>query len=351
MSTFAVTIERIASIWPHSNADRLELARLASMTFQFAVAKGIYQSGDQVVYFPLDSLLPQDLIDRLGLDGKLSGKQKNRIKTVRLRGEISQGVVAPIAEVLPAGQYVEGQDVTTVLGVEKYEPPAVVDTNGRLTALPATVGVYDIEGADRFPDVAEALMDVPAIITEKLEGSHFAATLEADGTFSVSQRRHRIEPVPGAEHTWWKVARQMDLRAKCEALMAAYPGAQVVTLRGEMVGPRIQGNIYGLADHRVYLFEAEINGQAISAPEFAALIVQMEWADQAVPHLLRAETTLREWLAGRSVAKASNGASQINPSVAREGIVIRPAAEGWHDRIGRLIIKQRSPEYLAGADT
>src|SRR5262249_36585692 len=79
MSTFAVSIERIASVWAHNNADRLEMARLTSMSYQFVIAKGSFKAGDRVVYFPIDSLLPEPLITVLGLTGKLAGQAANRV--------------------------------------------------------------------------------------------------------------------------------------------------------------------------------------------------------------------------------------------------------------------------------
>src|SRR5258708_3194899 len=94
MSSFAVSLERIAAVWNHTNADRLEMAEVESMSYQFVIAKGSCKAGDRVVYFPIDSLLPDALIETIGLKGKLAGPAGNRIKTVRLRGEISQGVVA-----------------------------------------------------------------------------------------------------------------------------------------------------------------------------------------------------------------------------------------------------------------
>src|SRR5215470_1276464 len=93
MSTFAVTVERIGRIWKHDNADLLEMASLEGKAYDFVVGKGDFQSGDTVIYFPVDSLLPDWICSRLNLTGKLAGRDKNRVKTVRLRGNISQGVV------------------------------------------------------------------------------------------------------------------------------------------------------------------------------------------------------------------------------------------------------------------
>lgn len=71
MSEFAVTIERIGEVWNHPNADRLDLARVDGMSFQFIVGRDQYKVGDLVVYFPIDSLLPQNIVEKLGLVGKL----------------------------------------------------------------------------------------------------------------------------------------------------------------------------------------------------------------------------------------------------------------------------------------
>lgn len=355
MSTFAVTIERIADVWAHTNADRLEMAKVASMSYQFVIAKGSFQASDLVVYFPIDSLLPENVIRLIGLEGKLSGKEKNRVKTVRLRGEISQGVVASPALLLPdwdSGSYVEGQDVTERLGVEKYEAPPVASQAGTLVSLPPLVSVYDIEGAERFVSLVESLLDEPVFITEKLEGSHFSATIYKDGEIAVCQRRYKIEPVESAEHDWHKAARLSGLRDKLPALKAEIERqrgepVEVVTVRGEMIGAHIQGNYYKLPAQMVKAFEIEVNGQPVSAPEFLALAQQFEI--EHVP-VLAADVTLREWLGDRSLADASNGVSEINTTLAREGIVIRPARERREDLIGRVIIKQRSPVYLATSD-
>jgi RNA ligase (TIGR02306 family) len=356
MSIFAVSIERIEKVWPHTNADRLSLAKLASMTYQFVIGKEQYQAGDLVVYFPIDSLIPQPIIEQLGLTGKLSGAEKNRVKTARLRGEISQGIVGSPALLLPdwsPERYHEGQDVAALLGVTKYDPPPVISMEGNLVPLPAMVSVYDIEGAERFASIVEQyLMDAPVLITEKLEGSHFSISIDEGGEIAVSQRRYRIEPVEGVEHDWHKVARLSGLREKMPALREAVQDAlgkvpHVVNVRGEMIGPGIQGNYYKLPTQTVRIFEIEADGQPLDAPLFLQLAEQ--FGIETAP-VLSVGATLREWLAGQTVAAASNGTSVIAPHLAREGIVIRPLREQTDLNLGRVVIKQRSPEYLAGSD-
>jgi RNA ligase (TIGR02306 family) len=354
MSTFGVTIERIAKIWPHPNADRLEMAQLASMTFQFVIPKAQYQVGDLVAYFPVDSLLPPPVIEKLGLVGKLSGREKNRVKTVRLREQISQGVVAMPQSLLEnISELHEGQDITALVGVTKYEPPVIPSQAGNLVRLPQMVSVYDIEGAERIADLIVAyLMDQPVLITEKLEGSHFAASLLGDGSVAISQRQYRIEPVAEKEHDWHKAAR-------ISGIADALPGIKttleellnhpidVLTVRGEVLGPGVQKNIYKLPNHQVYAFDIEVNGAAVNADLYLAMVAQFN-----LPHapVLAVGVTLRDWLDGETLAEASNGPSVLNAETLREGVVIHPMIEMRDGKIGRVIVKQRSPEYLSTSD-
>lgn len=225
MSEFAVTIEMIGEIREHTNADRLEMATLRGKDYDFVVMKGQFQPGDTVVYFPVDSILPEWVTNALGLTGKLAGKEQNRVKTIKLRGNISQGVVASPATFAthqPALKAAHpGDDVTALLGVEKYEPPVIPSQHGNLVPLPQLVGKYDIESAQNHVDLVSVLMDEPVYITEKLEGSHWSATWFAEtDSLVVCQRNYRIEPNNNGEHDWHKAARVGNYGDKLRAIAA-----------------------------------------------------------------------------------------------------------------------------------
>ena len=85
MSFFAVTTEEISEISNHPNADRLAIASLKGMGFSFIVGKETWKVGDQCLYFPLDAVLPDEILKVLGVEGKLAGAKKNRIKTIKKR--------------------------------------------------------------------------------------------------------------------------------------------------------------------------------------------------------------------------------------------------------------------------
>jgi RNA ligase (TIGR02306 family) len=356
MGKFAVEVVKIAKVWVHPDADRLELASVEGLDYQFCVGKGCCQPGDDVVFFPVDSLLPDPLSEHLGVKNFLSGKAKNRIKTVKLRGQISQGLTTPVEKVR---EYVEKQgsewalrwgtsDLAEALGVTKYEPPEISCKAGKLVRLPEGVPLYDIEGAQNFPEVANSLLGEKVCVTEKLEGTNFAISVDREGNLHVCQRSHAIVPDEAGEHDFWKVVRESGFEAKLRELRdKCFPG-QHVTLRGELVGPGIQKNIYKLAKRTVFFFDVLVDGTYLPVDAWIDVCDLFGFAKVPVITLTK---TLGEWLDGKGLQDASNGGSLLAVGVRREGVVIRPKAERHVPEIGRLIIKQRSPEYLAGTDT
>ena len=355
MAFFGVTRETIEKVWPHPNADRLDLATLAGVAFQFVVARNSFAAGERVVYFPVDSVLPAAVTDALGVTGKLAGKNKDRLKTVRLRGEISQGLVGPLSlldgldlpmDLSPAD---EAERIAAGLGVVKYDPPPVMSKGALLRPLPAGLSVYDIEGFERFADAAELLMDRPVVVTEKLEGTNLSVTHDPDTRRTyVNQRNYTVTLEDGADpaaNAYWAAAESAGLLALAETL--AIERRRPVTLYGELVGPKVQGNYYGLPRLGVYVFDLKVG------PNFAPyheLRLIAGANDVALAPLLAENVTLRAWLDGRTVAAASHGPSVLNPDRLREGVVVRPAVEEYVIGFGRLQLKQRDPVYLGETD-
>ena len=162
MSEFKTEVVRIR-IAPHPNADRLELAKIGD--YQSIVGKGVYTSGDLVAYIQEGSIVPQELLEELGLVGKLAGSSSDRVKAVRLRGILSQGICYPARE-----GWSEGDDVSEELGITKYTPPIPTSMSGEVfDAGPSRTVRYDIENIKRHPDV---LVEGERVrVTEKLHGT------------------------------------------------------------------------------------------------------------------------------------------------------------------------------------
>lgn len=349
MSTFKVSVETLEKVSPHPNADRLELGKLEGMSFQFVILKGKYQVGDRIVYFPVDSELPMPIIERLGLVGKLSGKKQNRVKTIKLRGEISQGLVSSL-DLLKNPDLPSGSDVTEELQVTKYEPTPKRSNAGDLLPLPQGVSAYDIEGADRFTHVAEMLMQQKVHITEKLEGMNFSVTILPDSKVMVNQRNYTIIPIEEKQHDFWKIAENSNLINVIKELWEQTGGT--LTVYGEFVGPGVQKNIYKLKTHCVYLFDILHDGKYFSAEKLTSTLDSvLEKCDSVIRQapVLSTNLPLENWLGGKTIQEASNDQSQLANTL-REGIVIKPMIEQEIYNFGRLILKQRSPEYLSKYD-
>jgi RNA ligase (TIGR02306 family) len=345
MSTFAVELKKIAKIYPHPNADKLELGQVEGMTYQFVVQKGLYNPGNEVIFFPIDSLLPQELIQQQGIANFMAGKDKNRVKTCRLRGEISQGYVAPansIKQYLKVGTLPD--NLTEALNVTKYEPPEIMTHSGNLVKLPEQVYYYDIEGCDRYPEIVEKLMEEKVFITEKLEGSNMATAIDIDKKIYVCQHGFAIENLPDREeHTFWQIARNEGLIDAVKLLQNDYYPDCTITIRSEALGS-IQGNYYNLKKHTTKIFDLEINRKALDFNDLMIILEKIKLKDKFVP-VLASDITLREWLNGRSLQLASGGKSALVDKI-REGIVIKPMKEQYIIGFGRLFIKQRDPLYL-----
>lgn len=374
MSYFGVTVEKIDTAEHHPNADRLDICTLVGMSFQFVTGRDQYKPGECVLYFPVDSIIPLELQGKMGVTGMLSGKNKDRVKTVRLRGEISQGLVGPqsLAEAcatvsddvcMTKSQW--GVEIAEWLGVTKYEPAPIESKAGNLLPLPCGLSVYDIEGAERNTDAVKRLMFEQVVVTEKLEGQNFSVTYDpvADRVY-VNQRRYTIEEIEAGEHRLWKLARSSGMIPTTDPLsglidvsflgyLAGIYAGQRITVYGEAYGPGVQGNIYDSRQMRLRLFDIKINDEFVDFPTFIGLVHMHFRIDYkflssnpiTVPILFTG--LLADWLQGKTIAHASSGPSALYTNVLREGVVIRPFIESRHPEIGRLIIKQRDPVYLA----
>jgi len=341
MAFFGVTREIIDKIVPHNKADRLEIATLKNIDFQFIIAKNSFKSGDECLYFPIDSLIPDELAHKLGVYKKLSGSQKDRIKCIRLRGEISQGIAGPI-DLLNGKDLSCSKEITKYLGVSKYEPTEIICKTAKLITLPIGLSKYDIEGTERNPDMISALMNQPVLITEKLEGSNYSVTWSAaEEKFFVNQRRHTIVPLENNLHMFWKVTYKLNIFNLIRSIQSVMGWSNKdVTLYGEFIGPGIQGNIYKLSEHTVRFFDLLVNGQYVDADVFNKIVDEK----LRVP-TISTNTTLAEWLNNKTIKEMSSGKSLLNNGTLREGIVIRPTVEQRYKN-GRLIVKKRDPIYL-----
>lgn len=168
MSNFQAPLVKL-TIKKHPSADRLEIAEVGG--YQCIVMKGEYKTGDLAVYIPEGAIVPAELIEKMGLTGRLAGPGKNRVKAIKLRKVLSQGLVCPLA-FLPEerGMTKLGDDCSALLGLTKHEPviPASMAGNVWKAGEERTIR-YDIENIKKYNRVLEDGEDV--VFTEKLHGT------------------------------------------------------------------------------------------------------------------------------------------------------------------------------------
>jgi len=385
MSTFAVEIRKIASVDIHPNANKLSLAKVEGLDYQFVTGLNEYQLGDLCVFFPIDSVLPLDLVKKIGLEGKLGGKQKDRVKTIKLRGSVSQGLCCKLS-ILPEASYKEGQDVTKLLGVLKYEldpdnAPNVKAPKSfwrkwawKLGLIPRHSGkdrhphasYYDIEGVQRYKAVIETLMDELVDVSEKLEGMNCSTVYEKGGhiaicsrnktTYEIDRKVSLIQRLKNkifqpkqkdCEHS--EAVKNSKIIEGIETLrntISGWKNAELIVW-GEILGPKANGNIYGMSEHKMLVFDLQVNGVWISRTEFYKYCALAGF--ETAP-IIVSGVTLRAYLNGKTALEVSDGESTYarlikDQKILREGIVIRPMIERNVNKLGRLILKARSPAY------
>jgi RNA ligase (TIGR02306 family) len=359
MSLFQVSIQKIAKITDISGADKIQLASLESIDFTFIIGKNSFQIGEQVVYFPLDSKLPETLIEKLGLTGKLKG---NRIKTLKLNrfGVFSQGFVSNINilnDLYLINANPTSEEITIFLGVTKWEAEEITNINNdkgvRKFILPSYVSKYDIESTQNFKEATNQLLEERVFITEKVEGQNHLTSIEIslDKTRKIHVCSRNLEIVPKEDEI---NENQFLLNSKnnktvefCNYLADRYNDN--VLVYGEQAGPCICGNIYKFTELKLFLFDIKIGQYWLTPDKFLNEINGFYGnnAKDIIVPILGFDIVLKDWLNGRTVIEASNGKSLLGKTN-REGIVIKPMSNIFLEGLrGRPVLKTRDPIYLA----
>ncbi|WP_406284276.1 RNA ligase (ATP) [Embleya sp. NBC_00896] len=353
MSTLRVTVERLV-VHTHPNADALELAQVG--LYRAVVAKGAYATGDIAVYIPEQAVLPDPLIEELGLTGRLAGSARNRVRAIRLRGELSQGIVcrpAALAGLDLEAALADGKDFADTLGIVKWVPPIPVHMSGEIVAAADLLPWVDIENVRRFPELFTP--GEPVVATEKIHGTACLYTyVAATGASLVSSKGFGAKSfglVRDEKNLYWRsvLAHRVEAAA---AELAARHGAARVGVFGEVFGQGVQDLGYGAqgrselpgyAAFDVVLADDSGAVRWLDAEEFADVLGGLDTVLPVVPTLYRGpydEAALLALAEGRETV--SGTAAHL-----REGIVVRPARERRSDVVGgRAIGKIVSGAYL-----
>jgi RNA ligase (TIGR02306 family) len=252
------TIETIKSVGPIEGADRIEAIGVRGWIC--VSGKGNFKVGDRCVYFEVDSALPLSMLQFAFLaDHKkiMNGKEVHVLKTKRLRGVYSQGLCLPVKEfsewqleTLP-----EGDDVSALLGIEKWEPPISASMGNLQPVGNFPTHLMPKTDAERCQNLSEDVWNQLKSFgewtwTEKLDGTSMSVVRDSEG-LRVCSRNLELKD---ADNIYWRMVRKYKLDEVLKDV-----GSFV---QGEIVGPGVQGNPLGLKENKFFIFHWNPNDWA-----------------------------------------------------------------------------------------
>ena len=344
------SIRRIAEVKSIPDADRIVAYRVDG--WWVVDSKDKYQVGDLVIYIEPDAWVPTEIAAFLskGKEPRVyNGVPGEKLRTVRLKKQLSQGLLLPYDTV--AGKYFiqvrpdagpdenlpvtfdEGDDVTSLLGIQKWEPPMSVELAGMAKGnFPSAVQKTDEERAQNLVrNIEQWYHDgITWEVSEKCEGTSFTAFLK-DGEFNVCSRNINLKETE--DNLYWQIARKYDIEAKMRSLEL-----DNIAVQGEIYGSGIQGNIYKMnnGDQRLAVFTIQLNGQKVT-PELRRRLVEKMGLDSIA--IMHHNYTLPTGNVDDLLALA-DGQSVYGPQgVLREGLVYKSTC-------GQYSFKTVSNKYL-----
>lgn len=335
------SIQYVHDVTPIKDADRIELVHV--LGWQVVCQKGQFHVGDWCVYFEVDSFLPVE--EKFEFLRNSSYKKTDlmgegfRLKTVKLRGEISQGLVMPMS-ILPEGDYFLGDDVTDILGVKKWEIEEYTSAAGTVISdFPTSIGVpkTDELRVQSYPRLIDEFKSCEGYyITTKMDGSPVTMYNYYDHNGVCSRNNELADDDKCA---MWKYAHEHNIFESLEKY-----GYRNIAVQGEWCGPGIQGNRLGLKRPEWYVFTVLdfVNDRRYSLYEIQKLCndCDLNMVPVEEESLFFSYDTVEDLLE-RAKGKYSSGQQ-------KEGIVIRPISNHVYSTeiSGWLSMKVLNNDYL-----
>jgi hypothetical protein len=348
------TIRKIADIYPIANADAIEVAKVDGWECVIA-KKDNFKVGDMVVFIEIDSIVPE--IPQF----EFLRDRKFRVRTIKLRGQVSQGLVVPLS-ILPKGNYKLDDDVTDVLGIKKYDPEGEQERKlltqkadkvsnpiikyllkfkwfrklyikPKKGGFPAWIVKTDEERIQNKTKMFEIEKELGTrfIVTEKIDGQSATYYLEKHGhkyEFGVCSRNiHLTKP---DNSSYWTIAKQLDIENVLKKIIGKYDR---IVLQGEIIGEVIHCNKYKIKGYDFYAFNLIYPDRKVDTIEMASIL--NTYNIKHVP-VLEVETSLKDSIS--DMVEYAKGNSTLL-KIKREGIVVR-------NYIRDISFKVINPDFL-----
>lgn len=276
-SIYKVPFTTIVKISDHNNADKLEIATVYG--FQVIVQKGRYKPGDKIIYVPVDSVIPEWLEKILFPQGSKITLNKRRVRQIRIRKAASQGMIVEPQDIASKinPEYLDlEQDLSTVLGITKYEAPQQHHGMRQLKLRNKPLEnarFHKYGGVDNIKWYPNSFEDQEVVIQEKTHGSCCRASYSKTvaNTFWKKVKKF-FGLLPEYEFCYGSNNVQLQERKnysgfygedvygailkKIDAFNKLKPGE---TIFGELIGPGVQKNYdYGHTEHHFLLFDVKV---------------------------------------------------------------------------------------------
>lgn len=340
------SVQKIWKIEPIEGADRIELASV--MGWKCVVPKGMYQIGENVVYFEIDSFLP--VRPEYEFLRKSSYKKSEilgegfRIKTQTMRGALSQGLIMKLGDLGIAEDTPVKTDLTKTLGVREWEiAEKATDAGTIIGELPYGVPKTNETRIQSEPGLLEEFRGIGYYITTKMDGSSHSIEIDKDGKFRVTG--HNYEYSNDGKSSFYSLIKKKDAENKLRHyLEIRHIGKLPASIQGEFCAPGIQGNHLKLVKPEWYIFTVNYGERRANFEEVAAVAealgfptVPLEETGTDLPGKYKDVDALLE----RARGNYPNGGK-------KEGIVIRPTVPVFSNILSTwLSMKVINNEYIS----
>jgi tRNA-binding EMAP/Myf-like protein len=335
MSNLA-TIQRIVEVSPIPGADAIEVVKV--LGWQVVTKKGEYKVGDLCTYIQIDTVVPETE------EFAFLHERKYRVRTIKLRKQISQGLIVS----LPAGSFKEGDDVTEIIGVKKYEKPDnnperfekprmpkvwykkwwyIFKFNYLYVCFPGLrrksrspfpthlVSITDEERIQNIPQVLNQYSGKEFVVSYKLDGSSITIIHSKHwekSKFRICSRRFELHD---KKNDWYRVFNDTNFKYEILKLVEHF-GTNDIIVQGEAIG-KFNGNHHNLQSEQIRLFNIYVNGKRLNQKEFLSVC-----ANRSIPHCPKyKEVVLNHSL--EEILKESEIKDILNSQAEAEGLVWR----------------------------
>ena len=315
------TIRVINDLKPIPNADLIEVAVIDG--WEVVIKKGEFNVNDLCVYFEIDSWIPTELAPFLS-KGKepreYRGVKGERLKTIKLKGQISQGLVLPLS-ILPELVDANQTDVTEMLGILKWEREVPAQLAGKIAGnFPEFIPKTDQERIQNYAKYIPKQTNLWEV-TEKLDGSSMTvyrvkdlSKMDLGYRVGVCSRNYDLK-TDDTDNSFVSTAWRLKLFQKLSEHNLE------IALQGELIGPGIQKNPYNLSELEYHVYDIyDIKRQQYYLPEerqALCKLLDLKHVPVFANYETDSNTTVSELLT------FSEGKSSLNPNTQREGLVFK----------------------------